>query len=231
MHPDVSRRGVLCAQPVTVTVSAFEPNSEKWLIAQVRAGNSKLFHQLIEPYERRLFAVTYAVLKNTADAEETVQEALMKAYRDLDQLHGDERFKSWLLRIASNEARMRRRKERRYLFEPLEEPASNDSEYIPRQFADWRDLPSDLVETAELRSAVRHAIENLPDKYREVYLLSDNQHLTMEEIANVLDIGVAAAKSRLHRARLQVQEQLAPCFRWRWRDRINMLKGMNPWSR
>jgi RNA polymerase sigma-70 factor (ECF subfamily) len=212
-------------------VSGSEQHSETWLIAQVRAGNSKLFHQLIEPYERPLFALAYAVLKNAADAEEAVQEALMKAYQNLGQLQGEERFKSWLLRIALNEARMRRRKERRYLFEPLDESPSNDSEYIPRQFADWRDLPSDFVEDAELRSAVRQAIENLPDKYREVYLLSDNRHLTMEEIADVLGIGVAAVKSRLHRARLRVQEQLAPSFRWRWRDRINMLKGMNPWSR
>ncbi|MGI8960510.1 MAG: RNA polymerase sigma factor [Bryobacteraceae bacterium] len=102
---------------------------------------------------------------------------------------------------------------------------------MPRQFADWRELPSDFVEIAELRSAVQQAIENLPDKYREVYLLSDNRHLTMEEIADVLGISVAAVKSRLHRARLRIQEQLAPSFRWTWRDRIQMLKGMNPWPR
>ncbi|MGI8960509.1 MAG: RNA polymerase sigma factor [Bryobacteraceae bacterium] len=84
------------------------------------SGQFEGLHQLIEPYERPLFAVVYAVLKNAADAEETVQEALMKAYQNLDQLKGEERFKSWLLRIALNEARMRRRKERRYLFEPLD---------------------------------------------------------------------------------------------------------------
>lgn len=219
----------LCVQPATV--SASEQNSEKWLIAQVLAGNSKLFHQLIEPYERPLYALAYAVLKNAADAEDTVQEALMKAYRNLDQLQRDDRFKSWLLRIALNEARMKRRRERRYLFEPLEESAWDDSEYSPRQFADWRDLPSDFVEIAELRSAVQRAIENLPEKYREIYLLADNRHLTMEEISDVLGIGVAAVKSRLHRARLRVQEQLAPRFHWTWKDRIHLLKGMNPWSR
>jgi len=220
---------ILCVQPAIV--SASEQNSETWLIAQVRAGNTKLFHKLIEPYERPLFALAYAVLRNSADAEEAVQEALMKSYQNLDQLQEEERFKSWLLRIALNEARMRRRKERRYLFEPLDEPTSNDSEYVPRQFADWRDLPSDFVEIAELRSAVQQAIENLPDKYREVYLLSDNRHLTMGETANVLGISIAAVKSRLHRARLRIQEQLAPSFRWTWKDRIQMLKGMNPWSR
>jgi len=213
------------------TVSISERNSEAWLIAEIRAGNSKLFHQLIEPYERPLFALAYAILKNAADSEEAVQEALMKAYQNLDQLQREEHFKSWLLRIALNEARMRRRKERRYLFEPLEESASDDSEYVPRQFADWRELPSDFVEIAELRSAVQQAIENLPDRYREVYFLSDNQHLTMEEIADVLGASVAAVKSRLHRARLRIQEQLAPRFRWTWKGRLEMLKGMNPWSR
>lgn len=212
-------------------MSISERNSEAWLIAEIRAGNSKLFHQLIEPYERPLFALAYAILKNAADSEEAVQEALMKAYQNLDQLQREEHFKSWLLRIALNEARMRRRKERRYLFEPLEESASDDSEYVPRQFADWRELPSDFVEIAELRSAVQQAIENLPDRYREVYFLSDNQHLTMEEIADVLGASVAAVKSRLHRARLRIQEQLAPRFRWTWKGRLEMLKGMNPWSR
>jgi RNA polymerase sigma-70 factor (ECF subfamily) len=212
-------------------VSASEQSPEKWLIGQIRAGNSKLFHQLIEPYERPLFALAYAVLKNAADAEEAVQEALMKVYQNLDQLQGAERFRSWLLRIALNEARMKRRRERRYLFEPLEDSAPNDAEYALRQFADWRELPSDFAEMAELRSAVRQAIENLPDKYREVYILSDNQHLSMEEIADVLGISIPAVKSRLHRARLRIQVQLAPRFRWRWKDRIQLLKGMNPWSR
>lgn len=212
-------------------VSNSEQHSETWLIAQVRAGNAKLFHQLIAPYERTLFALTQAILKNAADAEEAVQEALLKAYQNLDQLRGEERFKSWLLRIAVNEARMKRRRERRYLFEPLENPGSHDADYVPRQFADWRELPSNVVAIAELRSAVQEAIESLPETYREVYVLSDNQHLSMGEIADVLGLSIAAVKTRLHRARLQLQEQLAPRFRWTWRERIEMLKGMNPWSR
>lgn len=218
-----------CVSPATVSSS--EQQSEPWLIAQIRAGDSKLFHRLIEPYERPLFALAYAVLKNSADAEEAVQEALLKAYQNLDQLRGEDRFKSWLLCIAMNEARMKRRRERKYMFEPLENSGSDDSESVLRQFADWRELPSDFVEMAELRSAIRQAIENLPDSYREIYILSDNQHLAMEEIAGVLSISVAAVKSRLHRARLRIQEQLAPRFHLTWKDRIQMMKGMNPWSR
>lgn len=223
-----SRCSVL-VQPARVSSS--EQKSEAWLISQVKSGNSRLFHKLIEPYERTLFALAQAILKNGADAEEAVQETLLKAYQNLGQLRGEERFKSWLLRIVVNEARMKRRRERRYLLEPLEGPTSDDSEYTPRQFADWRELPSNFVAIGELRSAVQEVIKSLPQKYREVYILSDNQHLAMGEIAEVLGISVAAVKSRLHRARLQLQEKLAPRFRWRWKDRIEMLKGMNPWSR
>lgn len=203
--------------------------SESWLIAQVRAGDSKLFHNLIEPYERPLFALAYSVLKNAADAEDVVQQTLMKAYQHLDQLRGEERFKSWLLRIAANEARMRKRRDQKFRAEPLEDDGADDEYYAPRQIADWRELPSDFAEMAELRAAVRDAIENLPERYREVYILSDSQHLSMEEIADTLGIGVGAAKSRLHRARLRIQESLGPKFRWTWKDRIQMLKGMNPW--
>ncbi|MGH9583275.1 MAG: RNA polymerase sigma factor [Bryobacteraceae bacterium] len=183
---------------------------------------------MIEPYERPLFALAYAVLKNAADAEEVVQEALMKAYQNLDQLRQDERFKSWLLRIAANEARMRKRRDLKFKFEPLEEvSAPDETKHVPRQIADWRELPSEFMEMAELRAAVRDAIENLPENYREVYVLSDNQHLSMEEIAGMLGIGVGAVKSRLQRARLRIQEHLGPKFHWTWKDRIQMLKGMN----
>lgn len=126
---------------------------------------------------------------------------------------------------------MKKRKELKFRVESLEESVVNDEKYAPRQVADWRELPSDFVEMEELRAAVRDAIEQLPESYREVYMLSDNQHLSMEEIAEMLSIGVPAAKTRLHRARLRIQESLGPKFRWTWKDRIQMLKGMNPWFR
>jgi RNA polymerase sigma-70 factor (ECF subfamily) len=208
-------------------------HDERQLIRRIRAGEKELFHELIRPYERSVYAVIHSVLSSPADAEEAAQEAVFKAFLHLDQLSDEERFKAWLLRIALNEARMRRRKERSQLYESLDEDSVEDGEgdFRPRQFADWRDLPTEAVEREELRAAVRQAVANLPEKYRVVLLLADAQSLRYEEIAEMLKVSLPTVKTRLHRARMKLQEQLRPAFQPRVSDRLMLLKGMNPWSR
>lgn len=206
---------------------------ERELIRRIRSGDRELFHELIRPYERSVYAVIHSVLPNLADAEEVAQEAVLKAFVHLDQLADDQRFKAWLLRIAVNEARMRRRKDRARLYESLDDDSSEEEEgdVRPKQFADWRDLPSESLDHRELRSAVRAAIEKLPEKYRVILLLADAESLRYEEIAATLQISMAAVKTRLHRARMKLQEHLGPAFRPRLSDHLMSLKGMNPWSR
>jgi RNA polymerase sigma-70 factor (ECF subfamily) len=206
---------------------------EQELIRRIRSGEKALFHELIRPYERGVYGVIRSVLPNPADAEEVAQEAVFKAFLHLEQLADNERFKAWLLRIAVNEARMRRRKDRPQSYESLDDDAREDEEgdFRPRQFADWRDLPSEDLDREELRSAVRDAIANLPEKYRVVLLLADAQSLRYEEIAATLKITLPAVKTRLHRARMKLQERLEPAFKPRLSDHVMLLKGMNPWSR
>ena len=100
-----------------------------------------------------------------------------------------------------------------------------------KQYADWRDLPSETLDKEELRTAVRETVAKLPEKYRVIFLLADAQSLSYEEIASTLQISVANVKTRLHRARMKLQEQLTPAFKPRISDHWGMLKGMNPWSR
>jgi RNA polymerase sigma-70 factor (ECF subfamily) len=206
---------------------------ERELIRRIRSGEKELFHELIRPYERGVYGVIHSVLPNPADAEEVAQEAVFKAFLHLDQLADDDRFKAWLLRIAVNEARMRRRKDRPQLYEAFDDETREDEEgdFRPRQFADWRELPSEHLDQEELRAAVRDAITKLPEKYRVVLLLADAQSLRYEEIAAALKITMAAVKTRLHRARMKLQEQLEPTFKPRLSDHLTLLKGMNPWSR
>jgi RNA polymerase sigma-70 factor, ECF subfamily len=201
------------------------------LIERIRGGEKELFYELVRPYEHSVYLSAYAVLHNQADAEEVAQEALLKALTHLEQLRANDKFKAWLLLIATNEARMRRRKDRKHLYESLEERAmeSEEGEFMPRQFADWREIPSDLLERAEIRTAVRKALDSLPDKYREVFMLRDMQHLTMAETASILGLTIPAVKTQVHRARLQMREQLAPIFGKRWTDRLHFWKGKNPW--
>lgn len=204
---------------------------EAALIARIRAGETSLFLDLIRPYERSVYLLAYSVLKNQADAEDAAQEATLKAFQHLDQLRSESTFKGWLLQIAMNEARMRRRKNRAHLYESLDEAGaeSEEGDVMPRQFADWREIPSEALERKELREQLTKALYDLPEKYREVFLLRDVQHLSEKEAAEILGISVAAAKARLHRARLQLREQLTPIFKKRWSDRLPFLKGVKPW--
>jgi RNA polymerase sigma-70 factor (ECF subfamily) len=203
------------------------------LIVKVRAGEHEYFHDLIRPYERAMYSIAYSILRNTADAEEVAQEAAFKAFQHLDQLDKDDKFKSWLLRITNNEALMRRRKDRRDLYESIDssEQEEENEDFRPRTFADWRDLPNDALDREELRKAIRDAAAKLPEKYRIVFVLADGQSLAYNVIAETLNLTVSNVKTRLHRARMMLQEHLSPAFKPRMSDHIELLKGMNPWSR
>ncbi len=204
---------------------------EAALIERIRKGEKELFHELIQPYERSVYLSAYSILRNQSDAEEVAQEALLKAFAHLDQLRSTDKFKAWLMLIAVNEARMRRRKEHQHLFESLEEQTmeTEEGEFMPRQFADWREIPSDILERKEIRTAIQNALSSLPEKYRDVFILRDMQHLSVTETAQVLRLTIPAVKTQLHRARLQMREQLAPVFGKRWIERLAFWKGKNPW--
>jgi len=206
--------------------------SEGEMIARICAGEKTLFHELIRPYARVMFGYADAILRNASDSEEAVQEAALKVYLNLSKLEDPLRFRAWLLQIVINEARMYRRKLRRQLYEPLEDAdQSDESDSAPRQFADWHELPDEALDSVQLRDAVRQAVAKLPEIYREVLLLIDNQHIDYATAAQALGVSVGVIKTRVHRARMKVQEQLGPVFQPRFTDRIRLMKGMNPWFR
>lgn len=209
-----------------------EKTSESLLIRRILAGERELFHDLIRPYERGAFVLSYSILRNREDAEEAVQQAMLNIFSRLSQLDDVERFKQWAMRVVENEAKMHRRKRRQHLYESLDgsdpDPAQ-ERPFRPRQFADWRALPSDTVEQAEVRSAIWKALDELPDIYREVFVLRDVQHLDVSETAGVLGIGESAVKTRLHRARLMMRESLTPMFAKPKGSIWDRWKGMNPW--
>src|SRR5579862_4692670 len=144
---------------------------EQQLIQRTRNGEHELFYELIRPYERRLYAAAYAILRNEADAEDAAQEAVLKAFKNLRQFRAEAKFSTWLTQITINEARMRKRKEHAGLMEPIAIDEERDGSYAPRDFADWREIPSEALERKEVREKLAEALASLGQIYREVFVL------------------------------------------------------------
>ncbi|MGA8312309.1 MAG: sigma-70 family RNA polymerase sigma factor, partial [Terriglobales bacterium] len=99
----------------------------------------------------------------------------------------------------------------------------------PRDFADWREIPSEALERSELRALLTKALASLGQKYREVFLLRDVEHMSIEETARVLEISVASVKTRLLRARLMLRDILLPTLADGWFSQAPFGKGSRPW--
>ena len=195
------------------------PDGEAELIMRVQSGDHDAFYDLVRPYERGVFMAALAIVNNDADAEEVAQEAILKAFKALGRFRQEAKFSTWIIQIAINEARMKLRKDRRHLYESIDEGRKGDEEgdYIPRDFADWREIPSEALENARLREALKKALADLPPKYRQVLILRDVEHLNIAETAKLIGITEASVKTRLLRARLMMRDALAPGFDGAWR--------------
>jgi RNA polymerase sigma-70 factor (ECF subfamily) len=183
--------------------------NEAGLIARILAGEKELFHELIRPYERMVYLTLFSIVKNETEAEDGAQETVISAYRHLASFRGDAKFSTWLVTIAINEGRKRLRKAKTAAEESIEEKMeAHEGDYSPAPLTDWREIPLEALERKELREALRVAVTELPDIYRQVFTLRDLQELNVEETAQALGINPGAVKVRLHRARMMLQKRL-----------------------
>lgn len=199
------------------------------LIDRVQRGENQLFYELVRPYERRVFAAAMAILRNESDAEDVAQEAMLKALRAIRQFRADARFSTWLIQITVNEALMRRRREGNGVMEAIDNHPDQEGDYTPRDFADWREIPSEALERKEVRQRLAQALASLDRKYREVFVLRDMEQLNIQETAEALGISIASVKTRLLRARLMLRDLLAVGWEQGWFSRLPFEKGTKPW--
>jgi RNA polymerase sigma-70 factor (ECF subfamily) len=213
---------------MSVTPSPLRRN-EAELIESVRGGDREAFYDLVRPYERMIYATAISVVKNTADAEEVAQEAVLKAFSGLSGFRGEAKFSTWLLQITYNEAKMKLRKARPHLYESLDDqPQNEEGDFWPKDFADWRPIPSELLEQNEIRQAVHDAVHSLSPCYRDVLVLRDVQQLSIKETTTILGISEPNVKTRLHRARLLLRDSLAPGIDGCW-IKGQAYKKVRPW--
>ena len=187
--------------------------TETEVIAAVLAGEIQVYHELIAPYERSVYVMALSYMKNKADAEDVAQEAFVRAFRKLSTFRAESKFSTWLITIAINEARTRLRRQALVRMEPLDQLPDEDKGISPALLRDWREIPSEAVEREEVQNLIQRAVEQLPDIYRQVFLLRDVEELTISETAEAMNISIPSVKVRLHRARMMLQKQLAPQLR------------------
>lgn len=184
------------------------------LLARLRQGDAAALEPLMERHAGRLYRVAYGITRNPADAEEVVQDVFVALVRKLTTFEQRSTLGTWLYRIAINNALIKCRGKRATVEVPLEDHLPTYHEDGHREgdraflLADWSQSPEDAVISGETRDALDRALAALPDGYRAIVLLRDVEGLSNEDAAEVLGESVASVKSRLHRARMALREQV-----------------------
>ncbi len=182
-----------------------DPMPDEEVVRRVRAGEAALFEILMRRYNPRLYRVARAILRDDAEAEDVMQQAYVNAWAHLDQFAERASFGTWLTRIAVHEAlgRLRRRAPLARM-DAMTEP----EEWEAKTFRAKSPDPEREAFTGELRRLLEGAIDSLPSAYRSVFVLREVEGLSTAETAQCLDINEDTAKTRLHRARRMLREQL-----------------------
>jgi RNA polymerase sigma-70 factor (ECF subfamily) len=173
--------------------------SDEEVVARVLAGDTSLFEILMRRYNQRLFRVARGILADDAEAEDVMQEAYVRAFRELAGFRGEARFATWLTRIACHEALARAHKRRRLV--PIEGSAPPE----PRAQAPG---PEREMENRELYALLQQAVEALPDPLRAVFCLREIEGLSTEQSADALGLTSENVWVRLHRAKRSLRQAL-----------------------
>ncbi|HEY0841160.1 MAG TPA: sigma-70 family RNA polymerase sigma factor [Vulgatibacter sp.] len=197
------------------------PPADQELVARFNEkGDRASFDELVKRHRNKVYSLALRMVKNEEEALEIVQETFLAVFRKLPEFRGESQFGSWIHRITANFALMhlRRKKVSAQFEEDIEEAnghfdAEGKWEIFPTGM--WGRRADQLALDSELRDKLVAAVEKLPEMYRAVFMLRDWDGLSYDEIAETLETTVPAIKSRLHRARLALREDLAQYFQGR----------------
>jgi RNA polymerase sigma-70 factor, ECF subfamily len=180
-------------------------------VLAARQGDRTAFGKLAQQYQRQCAAVALRLLGNTHDAMELVQDALVKAYKNLSQLQQSERFGPWLMRIVTNLALNSRRSRARRQAISLEAVAADSAEGEDLRSTlpgDALDAPDRPLTSAELGDAIQQAIDELPEKQRLALVMFAIEKMPQKEVAEILHCSVEAVKWHVFTARKQLKKRL-----------------------
>jgi len=178
-------------------------DQERVWLEQALQGDAAAFGQLVRAYERPVYNLTYRMLGNPAEAEDAAQETFLRAYIKLATYQPQRKFVNWLLSIASHHCIDRLRRKSRAPQLSLDDPLP------PRWLAADAPRPDQVVSKNQERERVRQMLDTLPPVYRAAVVLRYWYDMSYKEIAAITNSTESAIKSRLHRARRMLAEQLS----------------------
>jgi RNA polymerase sigma-70 factor (ECF subfamily) len=191
-----------------ISPEAQAEQSEATQIRLILDGNVGAFCDLVTPHRRGLYLKALSIVRSEADAEEVAQNAVLKAFNKLSQFRHDSQFRTWLISITINEARMWLRANRKFKHESLDHQ-DGEGQPLRTQIVDPRENPFQVWERKQVRSAILKALSLLSLRNRQVLILRDVQMLSISETARTLDISENKVRNRLRRARLRMRQALA----------------------
>jgi len=183
-----------------------EVQEEKYYIEMAKGGDKEALEFLVKKYEQTVYNFAFKICRNKEKAEHTMQETFLSMIKALHQFQGQSKLSTWLYSVVSNHCLLLSRAEKRFSFEPI------DSEIITRSSLKTMDMnsnPEKLIEDRELKNILDETIKALPYDYRIVFLLRDVEGFSTDETAKMLKLSVPAVKSRLHRARSFLRDEIS----------------------
>lgn len=188
--------------------SIYNLMNEKELVKLAQSGDFDAFNDLVKAHADRIYRLALKMIRIREDAEDVVQNTFLKAVDKIDRFRGESSFGTWIYSIALNEIRSHISNESKVTMGPIEDYLPAGHEDGAKELFDWGD-PHSYMESSQLQKYIDDALEEMPDRYSVPFILRYFEEMPVREVADVMNISLAAAKSRILRARLFLRKTLS----------------------
>lgn len=187
--------------------------TDQELVELYQAGQKEVFEEILNRYEGKIYNFGLKMCRHAEDAKDLLQDTFLSVFRYINGFRGETKFKNWLYRIAATACL---KKHRRKKNQP--ETELSWEELLPTDYPEhdhrpqWLSTPVEQLMNREIRTFIDNVLQELPPKYRQVFLLRDVEQFNTEEVAQIMGINQATVKTRLHRARLFLRNKINQHF-------------------
>lgn len=191
--------------------SEHDREAEAAFVARLKARDETAFNELMELYQRRVFALCFRFLNHREEAEDIALDTFTQVFKSIDTFRGDSKLSTWLFRVAVNLCKNRKKRHARRhqsSHQGLDSVAESSFSAAEGVVVGSVERPDELVEGMRMEAIVKRAIMEIDPEFRRLVILRDVEDLSYEEIAEVTDLPKGTVKSRIHRGRAQLKERV-----------------------